>query len=253
MNKTKIIWTDKSLNPVTGCSHAGTPECDHCYARVMAKRLKAMGILKYSQGFTPAMHPDVIAQQLKDAANKRKITSCFLVSMGDLFHSAVTDSFIDDVMAMVELTPKVVYQVLTKRAERMELYFSTHKVPANLWVGVTCGHPQSLPRIENLRRIAAPVRFISAEPLLDDIVAAGLNLNGVDWVIVGGESGKCARQMQESWVLSVKQLADASGTAFFFKQVGSVGFDGKRRSAKANGDLLQGKQYHNYPTPRINY
>lgn len=128
-----------------------------------------------------------------------------------------------------------------------------HVWPANAWLGVTCDCKKSLVRVDDLRSIAAPVRWLSIEPCLSDLANEGMDLTGIDWIIVGGESGQHARPMEESWAMNLKQLADTSGTTFFFKQWGTWGVDGVRRSKKNNGHLLDGVEYHNYPTPRVNY
>ena len=173
--------------------------------------------------------------------------------MGDLFHVEVPESFIDQVIGVVMSTPWITFQILTKRSARMASYFSSHRCPANAWLGVTCGCKKSLVRVDDLRGIAAPVRWLSIEPCLSDLANEGLDLTGIDWIIVGGESGQRARPMEESWAMNLKQLADASGTSFFFKQWGTWGVDGIRRSKEANGHLLGGVEYHNYPTPRLVY
>lgn len=249
MNDTSISWTELSWNPVTGCTHAGTPECDKCYAAALAKRLKGMGNPRYVNGFKVTLHPGALKEPF---AFKNK-AMCFLPSMGDLFHVDVPDNFIEQVINVVEQTPNITYQLLTKRSDRLKAYFTQRRCPSNLWLGVTCGHKDSLFRVDDLRGIAAPVRFVSAEPLLSDLANEGMDLNGIDWCIVGGESGTGARPMDESWAMNLKSLADASGTTFFFKQWGTWGADGVRRSKKANGHLLGGVEYHIYPTPRVNY
>ena len=249
MNDTSISWTELSWNPVTGCTHAGTDECDRCYAAALAKRLKDMGNPRYVNGFKVTLHPEALKEPL---AFKNK-AMCFLPSMGDLFHDDVPESFIDQVIDVVEQTPNITYQLLTKRSKRLKAYFTQRRCAPNLWLGVTCGHKDSLFRVDDLRGIAAPVRFISAEPLLGDLANEGMDLTGIDWCIAGGESGPNARPMQEAWALNLKDLAVASGTTFFFKQWGTWGVDGVRRSKKANGHLLGGVEYHNYPTPRLIY
>ena len=240
-----------SWNPVTGCDHAGTEECDNCYAKVMAKRLRAMRKPRYSNGFKVTCHPEALNEPLATDPNKEFM--CFLPSMGDLFHDDVPESFIDQVLNVVERTPWITYQILTKRSARMASYFSSHRCPANAWLGVTCGCKKSLVRVDDLRGIAAPVRWLSIEPCLSDLANEGLDLTGIDWIVVGGESGPKSRPMQESWAMNLKNLADATGSVFFFKQIGTIGFDGQRRSKKANGHLLGGVEYYNFPTPRVNY
>ena len=251
MTDTSISWTEMSWNPVSGCSHAGTDECDRCYARSMALRLKGMGNPRYSNGFKVTCHPEALNEPLATDPNKGFM--CFLPSMGDLFHDDVPESFIDQVIDVVERTPWITYQILTKRSARMASYFSSHHCPANAWLGVTCGCKASLFRVDDLRDIATPVRWLSIEPCLSDLANEGLDLTSIDWIIVGGESGQGARPMQEAWAMNLRDLADASGTAFFFKQWGSIGADGVRRSKSANGHLLAGVEFHNYPIPRMLY
>ena len=249
MNNTAISWTEMSWNPVTGCNHAGTDECDGCYALSMALRLKGMGNPRYANGFEVTLHPEALNEPLAMDPNKEFM--CFLPSMGDLFHHLVPDDFIDQVMDVICRTPQGIYQILTKRSARMANYFRIHPCPPNVWLGVTCGCKKSLFRVEDLRHVAAPVRWLSIEPCLDDLANEGLDLCGIDGIIVGGESGPKARPMQEAWAMNLKQLADASGTTFFFKQWGTWGADGVRRSKSANGHLLGGIEYHDYPTPRV--
>ncbi|MBQ3362555.1 MAG: phage Gp37/Gp68 family protein [Muribaculaceae bacterium] len=249
MGNTLIDWTDKVWNPCTGCEKI-SPECRLCYAEVMANRLKGIGHPHYRNGFNVTIHPDALNIPFGWKGN----VMCFLPSMGDLFHKDVPDDFIDQVICVVEQTPNVTYQLLTKRSGRLKSYFTQRRCAPNLWLGVTCGHKDSIFRVDDLRDIAAPVRFVSAEPLLGDLANEGLILTGIDWIIVGGESGGIrARPMDESWAMNLKQLADACGTTFFFKQWGSWGVDNVRRSKSANGHLLGGVEYHNYPTPRLIY
>ena len=254
MNHTSISWTELTWNPVTGCTHCGTGECDNCYARGMAIRLRAMHNPRYANGFTPTPHPEALGEPL--ATNPKKKIMCFLPSMGDLFHKDIPDVFINKVIDVVEMTPWITYQILTKRSARMAAFFNHRRCPANVWLGVTCGCKDSLFRVDDLRGVAAPVRFVSAEPLLSDLANEGLDLIDIDWIIAGGERAPKAavRRMREDWVLNLKNLSDANGTAFFFKQWGNIGPDGIwRHDPKINGDLLGGVNYHNYPTPRVNY
>lgn len=243
MAATKIEWTDKSWNPVTGCTKK-SEGCANCYAEVMARRLKGMGQLKYRNAFKLTLHPEDLDEPLK-WKNPRNI---FVCSMGDLFHEDVPYEFIDRVIDTMEKTPQHRYQILTKRAERMNEYFTTHKVPINAWLGVTVEVKRRKFRIDLLRNLNAPVRFLSCEPLLEDL--GSLDLTGIDWIIVGGESGVKARPMKEDWMLNVKQQADAHKIAFFFKQWGTWGQDGIKRNKHANGKLLQGEIVQNMPKER---
>lgn len=165
--------------------------------------------------------------------------------MGDLFHNDVPFEFIDKVMDVISRTPKHKYQILTKRAERMAEYFVNRPIPANAWLGVTVEVERTKFRIEHLRELNAKVKFLSCEPLLSDL--GQINLSGIDWVIVGGESGTSARPMREDWVLNIKNQAEQANVPFFFKQWGTWGQDGVKRNKKVNGKLLQGRVVQNMP------
>lgn len=240
MKTTKIEWTDKTWNPITGCTKISAG-CANCYAEIMARRLSAMGQTKYQNGFCLTMHDDVLDYPLQ----WKTPHLIFVCSMSDLFHKDVTDAFLDKVMKVLEQTPQHHYQILTKRAERMAEYFSSHSVPHNAWLGVTVENEQAKRRIEHLRTINASVRFLSCEPLLSDL--GKTNFSDIDWVIVGGESGHCARPMKKEWILSIKEQAEKQGAAFFFKQWGTWGSDGIKRSKKTNGKLIDGKTYQSMP------
>lgn len=243
MGKTKIEWTDRTWNPVTGCTKT-SPGCAHCYAEVMANRLKAMGLKKYENGFSVTTHEESLDEPLGWTGRQ----NIFVCSMSDLFHSEVPFEFIDKVMATIEKTPRHIYQILTKRAERMKEYFSTREVPKNAWIGVTVENQEMKQRAEHLKEIKATVRFLSCEPLLSDI--GEIDLTGIDWVIAGGESGKRARRMEKEWLLSLKTQAEKQHTPFFFKQWGTWGEDGQRRDKKKNGKKIDGKEYRQMPEER---
>lgn len=237
----RIEWTEQTWNPTTGCTKV-SPGCTHCYAEVMARRLKAMGAAGYEHGFELALHPNRLAQPLR----RRQPTVYFVNSMSDLFHKDVPDSFLDDVFEVIRDTPRHTYQILTKRASRLPRYFARRECPPNVWLGVSVENRRNgLPRIDHLRKVDATVRFVSVEPLLEDLCV--FDLHGIHWVIVGGESGPKARPMKEDWVLNVKRQAERAGAAFFFKQWGGWGADGVRRHKKTNGRELQGRVYDNYP------
>ncbi|MCL2862627.1 MAG: phage Gp37/Gp68 family protein [Methanimicrococcus sp.] len=209
--------------------------CTYCYAETMARRLQAMGMDKYANGFTPTIHEDVLDEPLK----WKQSHTVFVCSMADLFHDSVPFSFIDKVMDTIRQTKHHRYQILTKRANRMAEYFSKSEVPENVWLGVTVEAPSEKSRIDSLRGLQAAIRFISCEPLVEDL--GTIDLTGVDWIIVGGESGVKARPMKPEWVRSIRHQADEQGVAFFFKQWGTWGFDGVKRNKKANGKALDGK------------
>ncbi len=234
MRTTKIEWTEKTWNPITGCTKI-SEGCKNCYAEIMSRRLKAMGQKKYQYEFDLTLHENVLNEPFK----WRKPHTIFVCSMSDLFHEEVPFEFIDKVFKTIRDTPHHRYQVLTKRSERMEEYFLMRDIPTNVWLGVTVENLKGKKRIEHLRHLQASVLFLSCEPLLEDL--GELNLKNIDWIIVGGESGSKARPMQEKWVLSIKKQADKQNVAFFFKQWGTWGADGIKRNKKANGKALDGK------------
>jgi protein gp37 len=241
MKTTKIEWTDRTWNPITGCTKYSSG-CANCYAEVMSRRLKAMGQKKYRGAFSLSLHENCLDEPL--AWNKPH--NIFVCSMSDIFHKDVPVSFINKVMKTIKATPQHRYQILTKRSERMVEYFSTHEIPANAWLGVTVEAKEYKNRIDNLRLLdKASIRFLSCEPLLDDLDM--LNLQNINWVIVGGESGASARLMREEWVRNIKNQCENQNISFFFKQWGTWGSDGKKRSKYANGKLLDGKIIQNFP------
>lgn len=240
MKTTKIEWTDKTWNPVTGCTKRSTG-CQHCYAEVMTRRLKAMGQTKYANGFQVTLHERCLIEPLSWTGSH----NIFVCSMSDLFHEEVPFAFIDKVFDTIKRTPQHRYQVLTKRAERMSEYFTTHDIPHNVWLGVTVEAKSSRFRIDSLRTLDASVKFLSCEPLVEDL--GELDLNGIDWIIVGGESGPQARPMKEEWVLNIREQVERQGSHFFFKQWGTWGADGIKRNKHANGKLLNGEVVQEMP------
>ena len=240
MKTTKIEWTDKTWNPITGCTKI-SQGCLNCYAETMSRRLNAMGLEKYSNGFNLTLHTDCLDEPLQ----WKKSHNIFVCSMSDLFHKDVPFEFIDKVMMTIKETPQHRYQILTKRAERMAEYFQSRDIPGNAWLGVTVEAQSSKTRIDILRNLNAPIRFLSCEPLIEDLGI--LNLNNIDWVIVGGESGSKARPMKEEWVLSIKEQAESQGSSFFFKQWGTWGSDGIKRNKHLNGKMIKGKIYQEMP------
>jgi protein gp37 len=208
----------------------------------MSRRLKAMRAVGYENGFALTLHPDRLEQPLR-----RKIaTKYFVNSMSDLFHEDVPDSFIEKVLAICEQTPHHTYQVLTKRADRLPAFFASRACPGNVWLGVSVeDRKYGLPRINELRRVDAAIRFLSVEPLLEDL--GKVDLSGIHWVIVGGESGAQARPMKPQWAESIRRQAIDQGVAFFFKQWGAWGPDGVRRDKKRNGRKLEGRDWSDFP------
>lgn len=244
-SRSRIEWTEQTWNPTTGCTKVSAG-CKHCYAEGMAHRLQAMGAGGYQHGFELAMHPARLAQPLA----RKKPTVYFVNSMSDLFHEGIPDEFLDTIFSVVSATPQHTYQILTKRAERLPRYFADRQCPENMWLGVSVEDQISgLPRIDRLREVKAHIRFLSVEPLLEDL--GKIDLTGIHWVIVGGESGPKARPMQPEWVESIRHQCDATGVAFFFKQWGGWGADGRKRSKKENGRLLDGKTWDELPQVQI--
>lgn len=241
----KIEWTEQTWNPVTGCTKV-SPGCKHCYAETMAKRLKAMGAPGYDNGFELSLLPERLNQPLQ----RRKPTMYFVNSMSDLFQDKVPLAFIDAVMDVIQATPQHTYQILTKRSSNMRAYFNARPVPDNAWLGVSVEDRQyGKPRIPDLIAIKAKTRFLSVEPLLEDL--GRMRLKGIHWVIVGGESGKGARPMREEWVLNIRNQCLNTGVDFFFKQWGAWGADGKQRTKKANGRELEGKIWDMIPAVAV--
>lgn len=240
--ETKIEWTERTWNPVSGCTKV-SEACQNCYAEVMARRLQGMGVKGYEQGFKVTTHPERLTEPLSWKKPKR----VFVVSMGDLFHQDVPFEFIDNVMQIIRQTTQHTYQLLTKRPDRMANYFQTrHGAPMNVWMGTTCESRLHYDRIAHLR--AAPggrVKFISCEPLLGDV--GDIDLEGIDWVIAGGESGSRARPTPIEHFHSLHDACIRQDTPFFFKQWGAWGQDGGKRSKYRNGSFLDGREYKEYP------
>jgi protein gp37 len=238
----KIEWTEQTWNPVTGCTKI-SPGCKHCYAETMAKRLKAMGASGYHRAFKLTIQPS----RLQQPAARRKPTVWFVNSMSDLFHDGIPDEYIDRVFATIGQTPQHTYQVLTKRADRLPEYFASRSVPENVWLGVSVeNRKHGKPRIAHLRQVTAPVRFLSIEPLLEDL--GELDLTNIHWVIVGGESGSKARRMKAEWARSIQHQCEEAGVAYFFKQWGTWSADGRKRTKHANGRELDGRTWDQYPS-----
>ena len=236
-----IEWTESTWNPVTGCTKVSAG-CKHCYAETMAHRLQAMGVKGYEKGFAVSMHPDRLSVPLR----RKKPTMWFVNSMSDLFHPKVPFDFVNEIENVIRATPQHTYQILTKRPGRMRQYFYDRVVPTNVWLGVSVENKRhGVPRIDILRDINAEVRFLSVEPLLEDI--GEINLNRIHWVIVGGESGKGARPMRPEWVANVSQQCRMVNVHFFFKQWGAYGADGVRRSKHRNGREYLGREYNAMP------
>ena len=252
-NSTAIEWTDATWNPVAGCSIVSAG-CTNCYAMEMAKRLQAMEVKKY-EGLTRRSGRRTIWNGIvrEDRAaldiprRWRKPKKIFVNSMSDLFHSGVSDVFILEVWKVMRSTPHHHYQILTKRPERMGELVRTKIIDVlpNVWLGTSIENAGVAGRAEALRAIPAAIRFISFEPLIGPV--GPIDLRGIHWAIVGGESGKAARPIREEWIDEIYDRCSLFDTAFFFKQWGTWGKDNKRRSKKANGRLYRGQVWDGMP------
>jgi len=235
---TKIEWTETTWNPTTGCTKISAG-CKNCYAAVLARRLMAMGQEKYKNGFKLTLHPD----SLKDPYKWKKPRKVFVNSMSDLFHEDVPQYFIQQVFVVMNNTPKHTYQVLTKRSERLVELSPFLTWTPNIWMGVSVEDDRVVNRIDDLRECGAATKFLSCEPLIGPL--ANINLENIDWVIVGGESGPKSRPMEKTWVEDIQQQCIQQSVAFFFKQWG--GFN-----KKLTGRLLNGKTYDEMPSAVAN-
>lgn len=242
-----IEWTEATWNPTTGCDRI-SPGCDNCYALTLAKRLKAMGNPKYQvdgdprtsgPGFAVAEHVSALDIPRRWASPR----VIFVNSMSDLFHARVHTSFIQEVFEVMQTTPRHTYQILTKRPRRVARLAADLPWPSNVWLGVSIENSEQLWRLDELRRIPAATRFVSAEPLLGPL--DGIDLSGIHWVIAGGESGPRHRQLDPEWVRQLRDDCRGQRVAFFFKQWGG-------RTPKANGRELDGRLWDETPaTTRV--
>lgn len=232
MGKSAIEWTESTWNPVTGCTKI-SPGCEHCYAEPLAKRLQAMGNPKYAQGFRATLHEDYIDEPLRWKTPQL----IFVNSMSDLFHENVPDDFIIQVFNVMRQAGWHKFQVLTKRSDRLLKLSPSLPWSPNIWMGVSVEAMDYIFRIEDLRKTGAQIKFLSLEPLLGDL---NLDLAGIDWVIVGGESGPKARAMDSVWVINIRNQCTAVHVPFFFKQWGGA------RKKKA-GRLLEGRTWDEVP------
>jgi protein gp37 len=233
MSKSSIEWTHATWNPVTGCNKV-SQGCKNCYAEKMAKRLKAMGLPKYAKGFEVALHEDVVDAPL----SWKEPMLIFVNSMSDMFHEKVPLSFIQQVFGVMALANWHEFQILTKRAARMAELSYMIEWPVNAWMGVSVESEDVVHRIDHLRDCGALVKFLSLEPLLGPL--PNLNLKGIDWVIVGGESGPGARPIAREWVIDIRDQCLEARVPFFFKQWGGV-FKAR------NGRTLDGQTWDQWP------
>lgn len=237
--KSLIEWTESTWNPITGCDKV-SPGCDNCYARRMAHRLQAMGQPKYKNGFKLSLHKKALYDPLK----WKKPQVIFVNSMSDLFHDKIPMEFIDQIFDVMRQCPQHIFQILTKRSKRLKRLDKKIDWPSNVWMGVSVENNDYKYRIEDLRKTGAAIKFLSCEPLLAPLT--DMNLNNINWVIVGGESGPGARPIEEGWVMDIKRQCSKQKTHFFFKQWGGV-------NKKKTGRILRGKTYSAMPDlPELN-
>ena len=237
MSKTKIEWTETTWNPVTGCSKISSG-CKNCYAERMAKRLQAMGQNNYINGFDVTCHKHMLDIPLK----LKKVNMIFVNSMSDLFHDKVPFTFIKEIFAVMRIADHHIYQILTKRAERLMELSPYIDWKSHMWMGVTVEDISQKHRIEKLKNTEAKVKFISFEPLLTPL--GKLDLKGIDWVIVGGESGPFARKIEVEWVREIRNQCVENHIPFFFKQWGGL-------QKKKNGRKLDGITWSGMPTREL--
>jgi protein gp37 len=233
MAQSSIEWTEMTWNPTTGCDKVSAG-CKYCYAEIMSKRLQAMGIEKYKDNFEVRIHNEA----LKIPYTWKKSKVVFVNSMSDLFHNDIPLDFIKKVFKVMNENPQHVFQVLTKRAERLLELHNELKWTHNIWMGVSIENDKSRERIDFLRHTNARVKFLSLEPLIGPL--RKLNLDKIDWVIVGGESGHKPRPMNPDWVIDIQEQCQKSEVAFFFKQWGG-------KNKKATGRILNGRTYDEMP------
>ncbi|MGP7984289.1 DUF5131 family protein [Rhodoblastus sp.] len=235
-----IEWTDTTWNPVTGCTKISAG-CDNCYAERFSERFRGVKGHPFRTGFDLTLRPERLAQPL-DWKRPRMI---FVNSMSDLFHKDIPPDYVSAVFDTMEKADWHVYQVLTKRSSLMQKFVNARYrngvAPAHIWLGVSVENAQAASRVAHLQKARASVRFLSIEPLIAPV--GDLNLDGIDWVIVGGESGWGARPMKEEWALDIRDQCIDAGVAFFFKQWGG-------RSPKAAGRELDGREWNEFPSSR---
>lgn len=237
MAQSSIEWTELTWNPTTGCNKISAG-CKFCYAEVMARRLKAMGLDKYKKGFKLAIHDDV----LNDPYTWKSPKIVFVNSMSDLFHKDIPLDFIKKVFKVMNENPQHTFQVLTKRSDVLLQYDRELNWTPNIWMGVSVENEKVIHRIDDLRKTSALVKFLSCEPLIGPL--PNINLEKIDWVIVGGESGRKPRPMKPEWVLDIKDQCKVNKVAFFFKQWGGT-------NKKKTGRKLNGRTYNQMPKRKV--
>jgi len=253
-DKSAIEWTDATWNPVTGCTKV-SPGCAHCYAETFAERFRGVPGHPFQQGFDIKLWPERLSLPLRWKDPRR----VFVNSMSDLFHEAVPDDFIKQIFAVMGQAQQHIFQVLTKRPERM-LDWTRNNFrngntakngkgawPAHVWLGVSVENQLFTSRIKYLRQTPALIRFLSVEPLLGPVSLEGPSLEGIHWVIVGGESGPRARPVRPEWVFKIREQCEKHHVPFFFKQWGAYDTSGKRVGKKVAGRILEGRTWDEMP------
>lgn len=261
-DKSAIEWTDATWNPVTGCTKV-SPGCAHCYAETFAERFRGVPGHPFAQGFDIKLWPERLALPLRWKEPRR----IFVNSMSDLFHEAIPDKFIEKIFEVMTQADHHVFQVLTKRAERMAAWTRSkfsgsgdptrqpgcgqkngpNPWPGHVWLGVSVENQRFTSRIRYLKQTAAPIRFLSIEPLVGPVDLEGWMLEGIRWVIVGGESGPHARPVKPEWVFKIREQCQKHRVPFFFKQWGTYDPSGKRVGKKAAGRILDGRTWDEMP------
>lgn len=247
--KSRIEWTDATWNPVTGCTKV-SPGCVHCYAETFSERFRGVPGHPFEQGFDLKLWPDRLELPLQ-WRQPRKI---FVNSMSDLFHAKVPGEYIRDVFGTMMRADQHVFQVLTKRSDRLLEWTSNHvrefevgRFPRHIWLGVSVENQDYVWRIRHLQKVPAQIRFLSIEPLIGPVVLSASLLRGIHWVIVGGESGHAARPMKPEWVRSIRDTCARNGVTFFFKQWGAHNINGERVGKGAAGRKLDGRTWDQMP------
>jgi len=248
-DRSAIEWTDSTWNPVTGCNKV-SPGCTHCYAETFAERFRGVPGHPFEQGFDLKMWPERLSMPLQ----WKEPRMIFVNSMSDLFHKDVPDKFVTQVFDVMLRAKQHVFQVLTKRAERMMEWtlarFSKETLPPHIWLGVSVENQDYVGRIEHLQQTPAKVRFLSVEPLLGPVDLSS-NLKDIHWVIVGGESGPGARPMDPEWARAVRTQCEKHNVAFFFKQWGAYNAEGDRVGKKLAGRVLDGRTWNEMPPVKV--
>ncbi len=245
-DKSDIEWTDATWNPVTGCTKI-SPGCKNCYAETFAERFRGVPGHPYEQGFDLRLWPERIELPLR----WKEPRIIFVNSMSDLFHKDIPDQYIKVVFDTMERANHHVFQVLTKRADRMaewtNRFYSDREISSHIWLGVSVENQDYVERIYDLQDVPAKVRFLSVEPLLGPIDFQANDLNGIHWTIVGGESGFRARPMNPQWARDIRSQCQENGVAFFFKQWGAYDSRGRKVGKKLAGRVLDGRTWDEMP------